>query len=156
MIEILDPETQDICLRLIAAAFLGLILGTERVLAHKQAGMRTYALISLGAALFIVVSETILKESVAGASADPLRVAAAIVTGIGFIGAGLIIFKEKTIRGLTTAAGLWVTAGIGIASGFGLYAIAVLGTLLAFLIFTLVWFLEYGVKKWSGKWDEEM
>ncbi|MBI4118561.1 MAG: MgtC/SapB family protein [Parcubacteria group bacterium] len=156
MIEILDPGMQDTFFRLSTAAFLGLILGTERVLAHKQAGMRTYALISLGAALFVIVSEAILHQYASGASADPIRMAAAVVTGIGFIGAGLIIFKDKTIRGLTTAAGLWVTAGIGIASGFGLYAIAVFSTILAFLIFTLVWFLEYGVKKWSGKWDEEM
>ncbi|MCP6720306.1 MAG: MgtC/SapB family protein [Patescibacteria group bacterium] len=132
----------DIFLRLVAAMVLGGALGLERWLAGKMAGVRTYALISVGSALFVIVSIVVSEQFVGITVFDPLRVASQIVVGIGFIGAGLIIFKESKVRGLTTAAGLWVAAGIGMATGFGLYSIAVFTTLLTLFIFTVLWFIE--------------
>ncbi|MBI1999133.1 MAG: MgtC/SapB family protein [Parcubacteria group bacterium] len=150
-----DPGTEDVLARLIVATVLGLLLGTERVIAHKTAGMRTFALVSLGAALFIVISEIVTRQFIGVTNFDPLRVAAHVVTGIGFLGAGILIVKNAhAVQGVTTAAGLWVAAGIGIASGFGLYLLAVATTLIALFIFTVVWFAEYGIKKISGNWDD--
>src|SRR3989344_8837875 len=115
----IDPETITMFIRLLLAAFLGALLGMERVFAHKTAGLRTYALVSMGSALFVVVSVIIVDQFSGITNFDPLRVAAQIITGIGFLGAGVIIFRESRVEGITTAAGLWVAAGIGMASGFG-------------------------------------
>lgn len=81
--------------------------------------------------------------------------AANVIVGIGFIGAGIIIFRDSRVRGLTTATGLWIAAGIGMASGFGLYAIAIFATFITFIIFTVMWFFEREIKKVSGDWDED-
>lgn len=111
-------------LRLLLSGLLGALLGLQRQRAEKPAGVRDLALISLGAALFTVVS------SAGFAGADPSRIAAGIVTGIGFLGAGVIIRREEgVVRGLTTAATVWVVAAIGMAAGAGLYVIAVASTL---------------------------
>lgn len=138
----------DPFLRLFVAALLGMSLGVERAIAGKTAGMRTYALVAMGAALFIVISEIMSGRyaGIAGASLDPLRVASQIVMGIGFIGGGLIIFRDSRVNGLTTAAGLWVAAGIGMAAGFGLFAVAIFATVLTIFVFTLLWYLEEKVK----------
>ncbi len=141
----------DLFLNLAVAAGLGLVLGFERTIAGKRAGMRTFALVSLSAALFVVVSILINDMFLGRVNFDPMRVPAAIISGIGFIGAGLILFRENALRGLTTAAGLWVAAGVGVASGFGLYAIAIFTTLLTLFIFTAVWFVEYYVKHFARK-----
>jgi putative Mg2+ transporter-C (MgtC) family protein len=127
-------------LQLILALVLGAALGVERTLAGKTAGMRTFALVSLGSALFSVVA--LQFASYYTAQTDPLRVASTIVSGIGFIGAGLIIFGGEKIRGLTTAAGLWVAAGIGTAVGFGFYLIAISAAALTLFVFTVLWLLE--------------
>ncbi len=150
----IDPETITMFIRLLLAAFLGALLGMERVFAHKTAGLRTYALVSMGSALFVIVSVVIASQFENITNFDPLRVAAQIVTGIGFLGAGVIIFRESHVEGITTAAGLWVAAGIGMASGFGLYIIAVFATVVTLFIFTVLWLFERRVKKASGKWDE--
>jgi len=131
-------------------------LGIERVLAHKTAGMRTYALVSLGAALFVVMSVSVVKDFSGISNYDPLRVASQIVVGLGFLGAGVIIFRGERLSGLTTAAGLWVSGAIGAAAGFGLYAIAGFTTLLVLFIFSALWFLEKEIKKISGVWDEDI
>ena len=151
----IQEETIEVFKNLLLAAALGSLLGVERVFAHKMAGVRTYALVSLGAALFIVISTTITPLYIGMTNFDPLRMAAHIITGIGFLGAGLVIFRDAHIKGLTTAAGLWVAAGIGIASGFGLQAIALFATLITLFLFTAMWFFERGIKKVSGKWDED-
>ncbi|MEK9154498.1 MAG: MgtC/SapB family protein [Patescibacteria group bacterium] len=136
-----------ILLQLLIAAFLGSLLGIERAIAGKTAGLRTFALVSLGSALFIIISK-IANESYLGVTVfDPSRVASQIIVGIGFLGAGLIIFKESKVMGLTTAAGLWVSAGIGMAVGFKLYTIAVFATLLTLFIFTVLWIFEIKLKK---------
>lgn len=137
----------DIFIQLFIAAVLGGLLGLERALAGKTAGLRTFALVSMGSALFVNISE-IVGNQYAGISAfDPLRVASQIIVGIGFLGAGLIIFKESKISGLTTAAGLWVSAGIGVAVGYKLYSIAIFVTVLTLFIFTILWFIENKIKK---------
>lgn len=138
----------DIFWRLIAAVFFGGLLGFERTVAKKTAGLRTYALVSLGAALFVTVGDLISRLSigVAGFQFDPLRVASQVVVGIGFLGAGLIIFRNDRVSGLTTAAGLWVAAGIGLACGFELYILALIATLLTLFVFVVLWFVEEKVK----------
>ncbi len=110
-------------LRVLLAAALGAAVGYQRQQARKPAGLRDDALIALGAALFTVVSISGFSGAV-----DPSRVAAGIVTGIGFIGAGVIFRGHEGVSGLTTAASIWVTAAIGMAAGAGLYLIAVVVT----------------------------
>lgn len=114
-------------LGLILAAALGAIVGFEREITHKPAGLRTHMLVCLGSCLFTIVS---LYEF----SIDPARIAAGIVTGIGFIGAGTIIAEQDKVVGITTAASLWVTAAIGLTIGVGNYILAAIATLLVFLV----------------------
>lgn len=119
----------DLALRLAAATFLGGLIGLEREQRERAAGLRTHALVSVGSALFTIVSIYGFPVLPGGEGAlDPSRVAAQIVSGIGFLGAGIIIFRDNTVRGLTTAATVWAVAGIGMAAGGGLYAAAILGT----------------------------
>ena len=134
---------------LVVALVLGGLLGLERSFAGKTAGMRTYALVSVGSALFIIISQIVVSDFTGVTNFDPLRVASQIIVGIGFLGAGSIILNDDTGRvgGLTTAAGLWVSAGIGMAVGFGLYCIAVFVTVLTLLVFTGLWYLEQGITK---------
>ena len=137
-----------VTIKLVLAVLLGSLVGIQRTVAGKMAGMRTYALVSLGAALFIIVSDVAgLYYLDLGAQAfDPLRVASQVVVGIGFLGAGLIIFQEKKLVGLTTAAGLWVAAGLGMAVGYGLYSLAIVTTILMVVVFTAFWYIEHYVK----------
>lgn len=151
---IIDTEILETFIRLLTAAVLGASLGIERVFAHKVAGIRTYALVSMGSALFIIISTIVTVQFVNITAFDPLRMAASVITGIGFLCAGIIIFRNSHIEGLTTAAGLWVASGIGVASGFGLYAIAAFTTFVTIFIFTAVWFLEEKIKKLSSNWNE--
>ncbi len=139
-------QNLNIFLQLAVAALLGGIIGIERSVAHKMAGMRTYALVSMSATLFIVISNIVTAQYIGITNFDPLRMASQVVVGIGFIGAGLIIFKRSKLRGLTTAAGLWVAAGIGMAVGYELYAIAVFVSALTIFTFTIMWFIEDKVK----------
>jgi putative Mg2+ transporter-C (MgtC) family protein len=114
------PWTElDVILRLIMAAVVGGVIGLDRERAHKWAGIRTLLLVCLGSALFTVVSIFGF-----GDPADPARLAAGIVVGIGFLGAGVILHSEKGVMGLTTAAAVWAVAAIGVAIGCGLYLIA--------------------------------
>ena len=128
----------DLALRLTVGLVLGAIIGFERELHRQPAGFRTHSLVSLGAALFTVVS----AFGFSGDLADPTRIAAQIVSGIGFIGAGTILQYRGHIRGLTTAASLWSVAAIGTAAGAGLYVVAVVGTLLILVILSLLDNLE--------------
>ena len=109
-------------LRLTIAALLGAIVGFDRELRAKEAGLRTHFLVALGSALFMIVS---IYAFAADPRSDPGRIAAQVVTGIGFIGAGSILIHKQFVRGLTTAAGLWATAGIGLAVGGGMYAVGI-------------------------------
>ena len=111
--------------RLALAAVLGMAIGIERTYRAKTAGIRTHFLVALGSALFMIVSRYGF-----GGTGDPGRVAAQIVSGIGFLGAGTIIMQKHVIHGLTTAAGMWVAAGIGMAAAAGLYVLAIVSTAL--------------------------
>jgi len=126
---------------ILTALFLGALLGVERTLAGKEAGLRTFSLVTVGACLFVLTGEQIavLRPELAY---DPLRMAASIVTGIGFLGAGLIIFQHE-LKGLTTAAALWVASAVGTAVGFKLYALASFATFLTLLILVGLWFVEH-------------
>ncbi|MBF05176.1 magnesium transporter MgtC [bacterium] len=150
-----DPTLFTIFFQLTLAALLGLLLGAERSIAGKSAGMRTFALVSLGACLFTVISILITTEYFGKVNFDPMRVPAAIITGIGFIGAGLIMFRQNLMRGLTTGAGMWIAAGVGMGVGFGLYAIAAYTTALTLFIFTAVWFIEAKLKVHFGRHNVE-
>ena len=126
----------DLSMRLLVAAVLGAAIGLERELHDHPAGMRTHLLVSLGSALFAVISAYGYASFVAanpGAQDSPTRIAAQIVSGIGFLGAGAIIQAGRWVRGLTTAASLWATAAIGLAVGSGEYLLALVGTLLIVL-----------------------
>lgn len=123
----------NLTLRIMAAALLGGIIGLEREYRAKEAGFRTHFLVALGSALFMVVSQYGFGHALAtqpNVSLDPSRIASQVVTGIGFIGAGTIIFQKHVIRGLTTAAGLWATAAIGLACGASMYAVAAASTVM--------------------------
>ncbi len=129
--------------RILLAAALGMAIGAEQEHRRRSAGLRTYTLVSLGAALFTVISIYGFNE-VQASSYDPGRIASQIVVGIGFIGAGMIILRENKIEGLTTAASIWATAGVGMAVGFGLYYIAAFA---AFVILAVILFLSAIKKK---------
>ena len=125
----------DFMLRLLVAGILGAIIVLDREYRAKEAGYRTHFLVSLGSALIMIVSQygfqEIIKEN--SVTLDPSRVAAQVVSGIGFIGAGTIILQKQIVRGLTTAAGIWATAGIGLAVGAGMYAIGIATTVLTLI-----------------------
>ena len=124
-----------VTLRLLVAAALGGLLGYERETQGKSAGMRTHMLVAIGAALFVLIPQQ------AGAStADLTRVLQGLIAGVGFLGAGAIILGTKQVdtQGLTTAAGIWVTAAIGVAAGMGRESTAVLSTLVALFVLSVV------------------
>ena len=126
------PQNVEVFRQILLALLLGALIGTERHLAGKEAGMRTFALVSMGSAIFTIMSVHSLNESIAGQ----------IVTGVGFIGAGVIIFDHTRLRGITTAAGLWVSAAVGMTVGFQMYGMAVFASVLALLTFIFFWSLE--------------
>ncbi|HUE95078.1 MAG TPA: MgtC/SapB family protein [Longimicrobiaceae bacterium] len=135
----------EIVLRLVAAAVLGGLVGWEREAHGRAAGLRTHMMVALGAAVFTLIAvEWFASEpDRAGPSVlDPLRVVAAVVGGIGFLGAGAIIHSRGNVRGLTTAAGMWAVAGVGVATGAGFYLIAAVATVLALVTLAVVRWLE--------------
>ena len=133
------PGLWEICLRLICAMLVGLVIGTEREYTHRPAGMRTHILVALGACVVSITGEIIFHHySLLGSTADPARLSAQVITGVGFLGAGTIMREGATVKGLTTAASLWAVACLGIAAGFGYYALAVFG--MVFILITLTVF----------------
>lgn len=143
------PDTAQvtrITLRLLVAAILGGLLGYEREMQGKSAGVRTHMLVAIGAALFVLI-----PQQAGASSADLSRVLQGLIAGVGFLGAGAIIMGTKDVetRGLTTAAGIWVTAAIGMAAGMGRESTAVLSTVIALLILSVVPWV-YRTKK-AGK-----
>ena len=135
--EIPSLTWEEELVRVAVAAALGGAVGLERELREREAGFRTHMLVSVGSALFTLVSAYGFHEFLVGGGnvirADPTRIAAQIVTGIGFLGAGAIIRQGFSVRGLTTAATLWVVAAIGMASGAGYYSAAVITTALVLI-----------------------
>lgn len=133
----LKPE--QIVVRLLAAMLLGAIIGTEREYTHRPAGMRTHMLVALGACAVMITGQMIFCQYYPlGATPDPARLAAQVIAGVGFLGAGTILRDGASIKGLTTAASVWTVACLGVAVGAGLYIIAVVGVVL--MMVTLVLF----------------
>lgn len=129
----LDTQV-NLGLRLTLGLVLGAIIGFERELHRQPAGFRTHSLVALGSALFTIVSGFAFD----GVGADPTRIAAQIVSGIGFIGAGTILQYRGHIRGLTTAASLWSTAAVGMAAGAGMWILAIMATVLMLIILSIL------------------
>ena len=121
----------EFLIKMVLATVMGVIIGFERKSRNKGAGIRTHAIVSLASALMMIVSKYGFFDIV---EYDAARVAAQVVSGIGFLGTGLIFIKNNAVNGLTTAAGIWATAGIGLAMGAGLYSVAIFGTLLIVII----------------------
>ena len=146
--QIFDAPFIFFIMKLLLAMVLGILLGLERIHAHKTAGMRTYALITLSTAFFVSISLYIGQTlgTAPGTSFNPAFMAANIITGIGFLGAGLIIFKDGHIENLTTAAGMWVCAGIGMAIGFGMFREAVFVSVLTFFVMGILSFVERAIR----------
>ncbi|WP_053142947.1 MgtC/SapB family protein [Erwinia billingiae] len=126
----------DLLLRIALSGALGGLIGLERQLRAKEAGLRTHILVGIGSAMFMIVSKYGFDDIIAQThiGLDPSRIAAQVVSGMGFLGAGTIIIQKQVVKGLTTAAGLWVTAAIGLVIGSGLYEIGIYGTLLALIV----------------------
>jgi putative Mg2+ transporter-C (MgtC) family protein len=124
----------ELVARLGIALVLGAVIGFEREMDRQPAGFRTHALVSLGAALFTIIS----AYGFSGSLVDPTRIAAQIVSGIGFLGAGTILHHRGSIRGLTTAASLWSAAAVGMAAGAGLLIMAAVGAVLIVLVLALL------------------
>jgi putative Mg2+ transporter-C (MgtC) family protein len=125
----------DFMLRLLIAGAMGVCIGVEREYRAKEAGYRTHFLVALGSALLMIVSQYGFSDVLAAdlVRLDPSRIAAQVVSGIGFIGAGTIILQKQIVRGLTTAAGIWATSGIGLAIGAGMYGVGIAATVLVLL-----------------------
>lgn len=142
------PEDLQMVLKLSSSAFFGALVGLEREIHGKVAGLRTHALVSLGSALMMIVSIDVYAAYRGLAPVDPSRIAAQVVSGIGFLGAGAILRFPAGITGLTTAASLWVVAGIGLACGAGFLKPAVVTTVLVLIV--LVIFAQIGrAFKWK-------
>ncbi len=146
----MGPENEFVWRLLIATMFGGL-LGLERSLSGKHAGMRTYALVSLGSALFTVVGIAASYEFAEFAGVNPLQLAGFVIVGIGFIGSGLAGFRGDHPVELTTAAGIWVVAGVGVAVGSGYGTLGLAATVLAILVFSVFARVEHKIRTRIGK-----
>ena len=147
MTQVLIPFMDAECaLRLLVACLCGALIGSERTKKYKGAGIRTHMIVALGAALFVIVSRYGFIDVVApeGVQVDVARVASNVVTGVSFLGAGLINKHGDSIQGLTTAAGIWVVAALGLAIGSGLYVLGIFGTL-AILVVQWVFHNRFGL-----------
>lgn len=129
----------EVCLRLGCAMLIGLVVGTEREYTHRPAGMRTHILVALGACAVAITSEMLFKQynTLYGATPDPARLSAQVITGVGFLGAGTIMREGYTVKGLTTAASVWAVACLGLAAGCGYYGLALAGMIFIFITLTL-------------------
>lgn len=135
----LEPGIWETVMRLICAMLVGLVIGTEREYTHRPAGMRTHILVALGACTVSILGEYIFMHY--SSTADPARLSAQVVTGVGFLGAGTIMREGVNVKGLTTAASVWAVACLGIAAGFGHYMLALAGMVLILLTLTVFeWF----------------
>ncbi len=133
----------DICLRLLCAMLVGMVIGIEREYTHRPAGMRTHILVSLGACAVMITGQLIFAQyREYGSTADPARLAAQVIAGVGFLGAGTIMREGVNVKGLTTAASVWCVACLGIAAGGGYYAVALIGMVFIFITLTVFELLQ--------------
>ena len=138
------PGIGQIALRLACAMLIGIIIGLEREFTHRPAGLRTHILVVLGACVVSITGEMLFTHySALGSSADPARLSAQVITGVGFLGAGTIMKEGANVRGLTTAASVWAVACLGIACGFGYYVPALLGMVFIMITLTLLEALQH-------------
>jgi putative Mg2+ transporter-C (MgtC) family protein len=135
-------EYLDATARLLVALALGVLIGVERQVRGSPAGMRTFGLVSVGACLYMLVGHfsTITPGGPAG---DQGRIAAQVVTGVGFLGGGMLIHSGASVHGLTTAAGIWVAAAVGLATGEGLYYLAIAATVIVLLVLHVLRWVEF-------------
>lgn len=145
----LEVNLPNSVFRMIISMLLGMIIGAERKRKGQTAGIRTFALISMGACLAMLLSIYVPQEYMGIKNGDPGRIAAQVITGIGFLGGGAMIQMRGTVKGLTTAAGIWITAIIGMAVGIGMYVVSITSTCLVLL--TLIVFEQYSKRKKIGQ-----
>lgn len=148
--QFLAPELwvqAEYLIRIVVAAFLGLLIGNERKNRNKSAGIRTHVIVALGAALIMVVSKYGFADV---EKVDSARVAAQVVSGVGFLGAGVIFVRNNLVNGLTTAAGIWATAGVGLALGAGMYVVGICSALLVLMIQFVMYRIAYFADVASG------
>lgn len=140
-----DITMQAVIMRVVTSIFIGGLLGLERGMKNRPAGLRTYMLVSVGACLIMMTNQYIYQFTGAG---DPMRLGAQVVSGIGFLGAGtIVVTRHNQIKGLTTAAGLWASAGVGLALGIGFYEGAIAVGISVFVILTVLQRFEDSVHK---------
>lgn len=144
-------QNSEIIIRLAVAVVFGMVIGAERLLVHKEAGMKTHALVSLGAALFVIISEYLSIKYAGMSGFNSAMITGNIIVGVGFLGAGSIIFQNSQLKGITTAGGLWVTAGIGMAAGYGLFSLAIITGVLVMIIFLALNFIEKPIRRISDR-----
>lgn len=145
----LEVNMYNSIIRLVLSMVLGMIVGAERKRKGQIAGIRTFALIAMGACLAMLLSIYVPQMYLGLKNGDPGRIAAQVITGIGFLGGGAMIHMKGAVRGLTTAAGIWMTAIIGMAVGIGMYMISIGATLL--ILLTLVTFEQYEKRRKLGQ-----
>lgn len=136
--DLLVLDWKQVCMRFLCAMVVGVVIGTEREYTHRPAGMRTHILVALGACAVMVTGQLIFVDyKPFGGTPDPARLAAQVITGVGFLGAGTILREGANVKGLTTAASLWSVACLGVAAGGGYYAVALLGMVFIFITLTV-------------------
>lgn len=141
----------EVFLRLLCAMAVGILIGTEREISNRPAGMRTHVLVALGACVVMLSGQMIFTQYRAyGATPDPARLAAQVITGVGFLGAGTIMKEGPNVHGLTTAASLWTVACLGVAAGGGYYSVAILGAIFIFITLTFLELLQHRLIKTEG------
>ncbi len=139
----LELGAGHIIMRLLCAMLVGIVIGTEREYTHRPAGMRTHILVALGACTVMITGQLIFAQyRPFGATSDPARLSAQVITGVGFLGAGTIIREGANVKGLTTAASLWAVACLGIAAGGGYYGVALVGMVFLFVTLTIFEFFQ--------------
>ncbi len=136
----LEPGIWEICLRLLCAMMIGMVIGTEREYTNRPAGMRTHILVALGACVVALTGQMLMHQY---GHSDPARMAAQVIAGVGFLGAGTIMREGATVKGLTTAASVWTVACLGITAGYGYYAIALVGMVFMLLTLTVLELLQH-------------
>ncbi len=149
--EIREVTYLAVALRIVAAVLVGGLLGLERGMKNRAAGLRTYMLVCVGACIIMLTNQYIFQVYGAG---DPVRMGAQVVSGIGFLGAGtIVVTRRNQIKGLTTAAGLWASAGIGLALGIGFYEAALMGGLAIFTVITLLQRMDNRMRRKNKRVD---
>lgn len=140
----MEPGLAEICLRLACAMLVGLVIGTEREYTNRPAGMRTHILVALGACVVSLTGQMLFNTySPLGATPDPARLSAQVITGVGFLGAGTIMREGATVKGLTTAASVWTVACLGVAAGYGFYTITLAGMVFMLITLTILELLQH-------------